>query len=99
LGKPLKVRGHAWSGHGDVKAMHVSFDFGATWQACALTKPVNRYAWRHWNATLQLPKRGYYEFWAYATDTAGHQQPMVVLGWNPKGYLNNAMQRIAVIVK
>ena len=99
LGNPLQVRGHAWSGHGDVKAMHVSFDFGATWRACDLTKPVNPYAWQHWNATLKLPKRGYYEIWARATDTAGHAQPMVVPGWNPKGYLNNAMQRIAVIVK
>jgi len=25
-------------------------------------------------------------------------QPMVVPGWNPKGYLNNAMHRIAVTV-
>jgi sulfite oxidase len=25
-------------------------------------------------------------------------QPMLVPGWNPKGYLNNAMQRIAVKV-
>jgi hypothetical protein len=25
-------------------------------------------------------------------------QPMVVPGWNPSGYLNNAMHRIAVTV-
>jgi hypothetical protein len=25
-------------------------------------------------------------------------QPMVVPGWNPKGYLNNAAHRIAVMV-
>ena len=36
--------------------------------------------------------------WALATDDQGISQPMLVPGWNPKGYLNNAMQRIAVKV-
>ena len=42
---------------------------------------------------------GYYEVWARATDDQGIMQPMVVPGWNPKGYLNNAMHRIAVKVE
>ena len=36
--------------------------------------------------------------WARATDSAGRAQPMVLPGWNPKGYLNNACHRIAVQV-
>ncbi|MEE4190334.1 MAG: hypothetical protein V2I66_02080, partial [Halieaceae bacterium] len=41
---------------------------------------------------------GYYEVWARATDSSGVAQPMVVPGWNPRGYLNNATHRIAVKV-
>ena len=98
VGQALSLRGHAWSGFGDVTAMHVSHDFGATWQACALGKPRNKYAWQRWTAQLKLPAKGYYEVWARATDHTGRMQPMVVPGWNPEGYCNNAMQRIAIKV-
>ncbi len=94
----LPLRGHAWSGHGDVKAMHVSIDFGSTWQPARLRKPVNPYAWQRWEVDVRFPSAGYYEVWARATDVKGQMQPMVVPGWNPGGYLNNAMQRIAVKV-
>jgi len=96
VGKSFSVRGHAWSGYGDVKAMHVSIDFGATWITAKLNAPRNKYAWQRWTADVKFPKRGYYEVWARATDATGRMQPMLVPGWNPKGYLNNAMQRIAV---
>lgn len=96
VSKPVALRGHAWSGWGDVTAMHVSYDFGASWITAALKKPRNRYAWQRWEAEIKLPTQGYYEIWARATDEKGHLQPMLVPGWNPKGYCNNAMQRIAV---
>jgi DMSO/TMAO reductase YedYZ molybdopterin-dependent catalytic subunit len=97
-GKSLAVRGHAWAGDQAVSAVDVSIDFGATWQRAALEPPVNRFAWQHWNAALEFPKIGYYEVWARATDDQGRAQPMVLPGWNPKGYLNNACHRIAVQV-
>jgi len=94
----LPLRGHAWSGFGDVRGMHVSIDFGQTWLPAALKQPVNKYAWQRWTAEVTFPVKGYYEVWARATDEAGHMQPMVVPGWNPEGYCNNAMQRIAIKV-
>ena len=94
----LQLKGHAWAGDRSVSQMHVSYDFGATWMATLLKDPVNPYAWQDWQVRLKLPERGYYEVWARATDSAGVMQPMVVPGWNPKGYLNNAMHRIAVTV-
>ena len=94
----LKIRGHAWAGDRSVRELHVSIDFGQTWEKANLRKPVNPYAWQNWSATLQFPTHGYYEVWARATDSAGVMQPMVVPGWNPSGYLNNAMHRIAVNV-
>lgn len=98
LVESLKLRGHAWCGSGPVKAMHVSVDFGATWIEAGLKQPENPHAWQHWDATVTFPKAGYYEVWARATDDQGRMQPMLVPGWNPRGYLNNAMQRIAVEV-
>lgn len=93
---PLRVRGHAWAGDRRVAAMHVSIDFGATWQEAALDEPVNPYAWQHWRAEIELPSPGYFEVWARATDDQGVMQPAVVPGWNPRGYLNNSQHRIAV---
>jgi DMSO/TMAO reductase YedYZ molybdopterin-dependent catalytic subunit len=98
LGKNLEVRGHAWAGDLSVHTMHVSIDFGATWQMAMLERPANRLAWQHWRASVEFPESGYYEIWARATDNDGRAQPMVLPGWNPKGYLNNACHRIAVQV-
>ena len=75
-----------------------STDYGSTWQRAKLQAPVNPYAWQSWHCALQFPGKGYFEVWARATDEQGRHQPMVVPGWNPKGYLNNAMHRIAVRV-
>ncbi|TDF35405.1 molybdopterin containing oxidoreductase [Alteromonadaceae bacterium M269] len=96
--KKLSVRGHAWAGDLQVKEVFVSIDFGATWSKATLEKPKNRLAWQHWNSTIELPETGYYEIWARAVDEQGKSQPMVLPGWNPKGYLNNACHRIAVKV-
>ena len=95
---PLQLRGHAWAGDHSVKSMAVSTDFGATWKNCQLQPAANRLAWQHWSAEIRFPQTGYYEVWARATDDQGRSQPMVVPGWNPKGYLNNAAHRIAVAV-
>ncbi len=92
----LALRGHAWAGDLAVSAMHVSVDFGATWQPAELDAPANRHAWQRWRAEVEFPQIGYYEVWARATDSEGRAQPMVLPGWNPKGYLNNACHRIAV---
>jgi DMSO/TMAO reductase YedYZ molybdopterin-dependent catalytic subunit len=95
-GEALAVRGHAWAGDLEVNEVYVSVDFGATWKKAELTAPVNRFAWQHWDTTVRFPQTGYYEVWARAVDAAGRSQPMVLPGWNPKGYLNNACHRIAV---
>ncbi len=98
MAKILKIRGHAWAGELEVTKMEYSIDFGATWHSCTLEEPVNRLAWQHFQAQITFPKIGYYEIWARATDAEGTAQPMLVPGWNPKGYLNNACHRIAVKV-
>ena len=98
LGDELEFRGHAWAGDASVSEVKTSIDFGATWQRAKLRKPANRLAWQHWSAAATFPEAGYYEIWAQAVDDQGRSQPMVLPGWNPRGYLNNACHRIAVSV-
>lgn len=98
-GKVLNIRGHAWAGELEVIKMEYSIDFGSTWTECNIEKPANRLAWQHFSASIDFPKTGYYEVWARATDSNNKAQPMILPGWNPKGYLNNACHRIAVKVK
>ncbi len=98
---PLKerfsCRGHAWAGDLGVKEVHVSIDFGSTWTKARLEAPANRLAWQHWSVEgIRFPSIGYYEVWARAVDEKGTSQPMILPGWNPKGYLNNACHRVAV---
>lgn len=94
----LDVRGHAWAGDDTISAVFLSIDFGATWLPAAVQSPDNRLAWQDWTSWVQFPEPGYYEVWVRAMDAAGRSQPMVVPGWNPRGYLNNACHRIAVQV-
>ena len=95
--KKIEVRGHAWAGDRTVKEVQISIDFGATWIKAKLDAPVNPYAWQNWRAEVSFPQTGYYEIWAKATDSEGVGQPHAI-AWNPKGYLNNSMHRVAVTV-
>jgi DMSO/TMAO reductase YedYZ molybdopterin-dependent catalytic subunit len=98
-GQQLPVRGHAWVGDGRVARVYTSIDFGSTWQPCRLSEPANRLAWQHFDTEITFPQSGYYEVWARAEDDQGRSQPMLLPGWNPRGYLNNACHRIAIKVR
>lgn len=93
----LEARGHAWAGDQQITAVDLSIDFGATWTKAELSYPHNPYAWQNWKANIKFPIKGYYEVWARATDDKGKMQPFAI-AWNPKGYLNNSMHRVAVRV-
>ena len=95
-GRSLSVRGHAWA-DGPVASVHVSIDFGQTWREARLDPPPNPYAWQRFSADIELPQRGYYEVWSRATDMEGRTQPVTTPGWNPRGYGNNMVHRIAVL--
>jgi len=93
----VEARGHAWAGDREVREMHVSIDFGASWRRAELDPPANPGAWQRWRAAIEFPMAGYYEIWARAVDDRGVAQPFT-LDWNPKGYLNNWYHRAAVRV-
>ncbi len=96
-GSHVEVRGHAWSGERSIDQVDLSYDFGATWQAATLDPPMNPGAWQDFRIEFQLTTPGYYEVWARATDSADEMQPHAI-NWNQKGYLNNAMHRVALRV-
>ena len=96
--KQLPVAGHAWAGELAVAEVHLSIDFGASWTKTQLGAAKNRLGWQRFEGSVRFPATGYYEVWARAIDSEGSSQPMVVPGWNPRGYLNNACHRIAVRV-
>ncbi len=98
LGQQLPIRGHAWTAETHIARVDFSINFGANWQACVIEPAANRYAWQHFNAKISFPEEGYYEVWVRATDNTGTTQPMLLPGWNPRGYLNNACHRIAIKV-
>lgn len=97
-GKQLPIQGKAWTSADSITSVEYSIDFGVTWEPCKLYKADNRYQWQRFDAEVELPKVGYYEVWARATDSDNNRQPIILPGWNPKGYLNNACHRIAVKV-
>jgi DMSO/TMAO reductase YedYZ molybdopterin-dependent catalytic subunit len=98
LRERLIVRGHAWAGDDQVSGVYLSIDFGATWLPTGVNSPANRLAWQDFSGWIQFPQPGYYEIWARAMDMQGRSQPLVIPGWNPRGYLNNTAHRIAVQV-
>lgn len=93
-GKPLVVRGAAWSGDkGAVNAVDVSLDRGQTWRSARLTGPSTTHGWRLWEFPWTPSHDGYQTVFARARDASGEVQPMAS-EWNPSGYLWNAIARV-----
>jgi DMSO/TMAO reductase YedYZ molybdopterin-dependent catalytic subunit len=92
------IEGRAWSGRGDVTAVEVSADGGATWAPARLDPPTGAHAWRRWTFEWRPAAAGDRELCCRATDSAGNTQPADP-AWNLGGYANNAVQRVPVTVR
>jgi len=99
VGQQMPISGKAWTAAQQIRQVEYSVDFGMNWKVCSLGSSTNRFAWQQFDAELSFDKAGYYEVWARATDSNNKTQPIILPGWNPKGYLNNACHRIAVKVE
>jgi sulfane dehydrogenase subunit SoxC len=93
---PVTLKGRAWSGWGQIAAVSVSTDGGASFAEAELDEPVGESAWRGWSFDWDAPE-GEHVVCSRATDAAGNTQPLEP-PWNLKGYANNAVERVAVIV-
>ncbi len=95
---PVTISGFAWSGNGLVDLVEVSPDQGESWIAADLAPTDSPRAWRGWSLDWHPPGSGHYVLTARARDAAGNVQPRRA-SWNYRGYVNNAMQAISVIVE
>jgi DMSO/TMAO reductase YedYZ molybdopterin-dependent catalytic subunit len=93
---PVALTGRAWSGHGPIERVEVSTNGGASFADAALDAPLGPHAWRGWRFDWDAPA-GEHTLSSRATDAAGNTQPLEV-PWNLKGYANNAVERIRVVV-
>ncbi|MBZ5591078.1 MAG: sulfite oxidase [Acidobacteriia bacterium] len=98
-GKPLAIRGVAWSGDaGPVTAVDVSIDGGRSWKPAALQEDQRtQFGWRQWEFNWTPSQEAYYTILARARDAAGNTQPFDQ-EWNPSGYGWNVVPRVRVDV-
>jgi sulfite oxidase len=92
----LTVRGQAWTGGGDVRAVDVSVDGGRTWSPARLVGSALPGAWRTWEAEVTV-QPGTALILARATDSTGAAQPMHAAP-NPGGYGNNSIHAVPIHV-
>jgi sulfite oxidase len=93
----VTVRGWAMVGGGrEVARVDLSVDGGRSWTLASLDSSGDRWTWRQWEATLDLPA-GSHEILCRAWDSAAQTQPEnPAQVWNFKGYANNAWHRVRV---
>jgi DMSO/TMAO reductase YedYZ molybdopterin-dependent catalytic subunit len=93
---PVPLTGRAWSGHGPIERVEVSTDGGATFAEAVLDPPLGPHAWSGFRFDWEA-EPGEHELCSRATDSAGNTQPLEP-PWNLKGFANNAVARIKVLV-
>jgi sulfane dehydrogenase subunit SoxC len=93
---PVTLQGRAWSGLGPIERVEVSTDGGESFAEAELDEPLGEAAWRGWRFHWD-PQPGTHVVSSRATDAAGNAQPLEP-PWNLKGYANNAVERITVVV-
>jgi sulfane dehydrogenase subunit SoxC len=93
---PVTLIGRAWSGQAPIERVEITTDGGETFTAATLDSPLGPHAWRGWRLDWDA-RPGEHELASRATDAAGNTQPLEP-PWNLKGYANNAVERIRVVV-
>ncbi len=93
----VAVHGAAWAGEADIVKVEISTDGGKAWSSAALSQQKARYAWRLWTYQWKPGKTGDYTIMSRATDSHGRTQPTTA-GWNPSGYLYNAIDEVNIHV-
>ncbi len=93
----VSIEGYAYAGGGrSIARVDISADGGASWVQAELRGQPTRWAWRLWQAQIELAP-GAHTLVARACDTAANTQPESAASiWNFKGYMNNAWHRVLV---
>lgn len=83
-------------GMAKITSVEVSTDGGASWHAATIEAPESPWAWHHFSLETELPS-GTHVLASRATDALGRTQPMDgLVGWNPRGYEWNGVERTSV---
>jgi sulfane dehydrogenase subunit SoxC len=95
---PVTIEGRAWSGWGQIAAVDVSTDGGATWAPASVRAAPGPWAWAAWSFEWEQAEPGRYVLSCRTRDEAGNDQPLEA-PWSLGGYANNAVQRVPVTVR
>ena len=94
-----EINGIAWTGHGRITELQLSFDKGKTWKYATIHSLLNQdYAWSSWSYIWRVEEKGEYTIYSRAKDSSGHIQPLIPF-WNRKGYGYNAVSKVTVKVE
>jgi DMSO/TMAO reductase YedYZ molybdopterin-dependent catalytic subunit len=91
------LTGYAWSGYGAIARVEISSDSGQTWNDAEIVEEAGPLAWVRF-AYKWTTSPGTARLRSRATDERGLVQPEKPL-WNAKGYLNNSIYEIELIVR
>ncbi len=97
VGRPVTLRGFAFSGAPDIGKVEISVDGGSTWKDAVLDREHDPYAWRFWSLPWKPDAPGKATLRARATDSRGSVQPKEAV-WNQSGYLHNAWHGVEIEV-
>ncbi len=95
-GRPVEVKGFAWDGGFGISMVEVSQDGGRSWRDATLGQDLGRFSFRPWSYRFTPARAGTYTVMAKATNRIGATQTLD-LNFNPAGYHNNVIQRVALI--
>ncbi|MBI3525342.1 MAG: molybdopterin-dependent oxidoreductase [Betaproteobacteria bacterium] len=96
-GAPVVVKGLAWDAGYGINLVEVSIDEGKTWQAATLGADQGRFSFRSWQFSFKPTQSGKHVVMAKASNRQGATQTFELI-FNPAGYHNNVVQRIAIQV-
>jgi hypothetical protein len=96
-GFPALLRGIAFSGHGGIKRVEVSYDDGASWQDAQLGEDTGPYSFRTWSLAWTPKLAQKYQVAVRATDETGNTQSDAPV-WNPSGYMWSKIERQEIVV-
>ncbi len=93
--RPMLIKGIAWDGGYGIRVVEVSVDEGVSWQTAELGVNLGNYSVRTWQFAYSPRVAGRISIMARASNAQGTSQPRELI-FNPAGYHNNVVQKIAI---
>lgn len=93
------IKGISWAGgNRTISKVQVSTDNGTNWSDAQLITPEHGpFTWTFWEFAWNVTQAGHYSILSRSVDSSGNRQPKHA-AWNAKGYSNNSIHKIDVIV-